>query len=29
MFDMPDGIPKWSEMDGQSQRLDDYGKQIQ
>ncbi|KAJ6110843.1 hypothetical protein N7486_003078 [Penicillium sp. IBT 16267x] len=29
MFDMPDGIPKWAEMDAHSQQLDDYGKMIQ
>jgi hypothetical protein len=28
-MDIPDGIPKWSGMDGSSQRLDDYGKPIE
>ncbi|KAJ5765204.1 hypothetical protein N7520_004763 [Penicillium odoratum] len=28
MFDVPDELPKWSEMDGKSQRLDDHGKPI-
>ncbi|KAJ5536013.1 hypothetical protein N7513_009199 [Penicillium frequentans] len=29
MFDMPDGLPKWSEMDGKSQLLDDSGNPTQ
>ncbi|KAJ5948016.1 hypothetical protein N7466_001031 [Penicillium verhagenii] len=29
MFDVPDGRPKWSEMDEHSQLLDDHGKPIQ
>lgn len=29
MFDVPDGLPKWSEMNGQSQLLDDAGQPIE
>lgn len=28
MLDFPDGIPKWSEMNGHSQQLDDLGQPV-
>lgn len=28
MMDIPDGITKWSDMDENSQRLDDYGNRL-